>query len=141
MTSIYSRIIAGEIPGRFVWRDDRAVAIVDIRPLSKGHTLVIPVAEVDHWTDLEPTLAAHLMTVAHAVANAQKHAWNPARVGLMIAGFEVPHVHLHVMPAPSMAAFDFAQADPHASPESLDAVMHELRQALRSLGHGAHVPS
>jgi histidine triad (HIT) family protein len=133
--SIFSRIIDGEIPGRFVWRDDRAVAFLDVRPLAPGHTLVVPVAEIDHWTDLDADLAAHLMKVAHAVGNAQRSVFTADRIGLMIAGFEVPHVHLHVIPASTMSAFDFGQADTSPDPDELDAHADALRAELRRAGH------
>lgn len=141
MPSIYSRIIAGEIPGRFVWRDDRAVAIVDIRPLNRGHCLVIPIEEIDHWIDLPADLAAHLFTVAGHIGRAQQAVFGPKRVGLMIAGFEVPHTHLHVVPMEGMRHLDFAQADTGADPADLDAVAEALRAELRRAGHGDHVPA
>ncbi len=137
MASIFTRIINGEIPGRFVWRDDTAVAFLDVRPLAPGHCLVVPVAEVDRWTDLDPATAAHCMTVAHAVANAQQLVFSPPRVGLMIAGFEVPHVHIHVFPTHGMANFDFAQADTSPDPAQLDHYATALRAALRAAGHAS----
>lgn len=140
MPSLFTRIINGEIPGRFVWRDETAVAFLDVRPLAAGHCLVVPVAEVDRWTDLPETLAAHCMRVAHAVANAQQLVFSPLRVGLMIAGFEVPHVHLHVFPSHGMASFDFAQADTSPDAAMLDAQMVAIRAALRAAGHEASVP-
>src|SRR4051812_43075418 len=72
MTTIFTRIIEGELPGRFVWRDDRCVASLSINPLRPGHTLVVPIEEVDRWTDLSPDLVAHLMGVAHTIALAQQ---------------------------------------------------------------------
>ncbi len=140
MASIFTRIIDGEIPGRFVWRDNDAVAWLDIRPLAPGHCLVVPRAEIDRWTDLTPTLAAHCMTVAHAVGNAQLRIWPAPRVGLMIAGFEVPHAHLHVFPTAGMNSFDFANANRNPDPAGLDDDLRKLRAALRELGHGASVP-
>jgi diadenosine tetraphosphate (Ap4A) HIT family hydrolase len=140
MASIFTRIIDGELPGRFVWRDDRAVAMVDIRPLHPGHVLVIPRQEVDQWVDLEPDLAAHLMTVAGHVGRAQRRVVPCQRVGLMIAGFEVPHAHLHVIPVDSMGDFDFARADTAADPADLDAMADRLRRELRDQGHGSDVP-
>jgi histidine triad (HIT) family protein len=137
--TIFSRIIAGEIPGRFVWRDERSVAFLDARPLAPGHTLVVPVDEVDQWTDLDPDLAAHLMLVAHTVGNAQRSVFTAPRIGLMIAGFEVPHVHLHVIPASGMSAFDFGQADTAPDPDELDVHAEELRAALRRQGHQSAV--
>ncbi len=135
MASIFTRIIDGEIPGRFVWRDPVAVAFLDVRPLAPGHCLVVPVAEVDRWTDLDPTTAAHCMTVAHAVGNAQQLVFSPPRVGLMIAGFEVPHVHVHVFPTHGMSTFDFAQADASPDPAVLDHHAEAIRVALRASGH------
>lgn len=130
MASIYTRIIDGELPGRFVWEDDTCVAFLDIRPLAPGHTLVVPRQEIDQWTDLDVTTASHLVEVAHAIGNAQKQLLSPARVGLMIAGFEVPHVHVHVVPMNSMAALDFAQADTSPDPDDLDRLQADLRALL-----------
>ena len=67
MASIFTRIINGELPGRFVWRDERAVAFLTIQPLKPGHTLVVPIEEVDHWLDLEPDLARHLLDISQTV--------------------------------------------------------------------------
>ena len=135
MPSIFTRIIDGEIPGRFVWRDDVCVAFMDVRPLNRGHVLVVPVAEVDHWVDLDSEAVAHLMAVAHGVAAAQRAAGlAPDRVGLMIAGFEVPHVHVHVVPISTMAHLDFTQADTSPDPDDLDAVADLLRGHLAEAG-------
>lgn len=132
MPTIYTRIIEGEIPGRFVWQDDVCVAFLDIRPLARGHVLVIPRAEIDQWTDLPVETATHLMEVAHRVGQVQKELLQPARVGLMIAGFEVPHVHIHVVPMNSMAALDFGQADGNPDQEDLDQLRQELESALQA---------
>ena len=113
-----------------MWRDDECVAFLSIAPLRPGHTLVVPRIEVDQWTDLEPALAAHLMTVAQTIAIAQKRAFAPERVGLIIAGLEVPHCHLHVVPITREADLNFANADAGASPESLDAAAEQLQAVL-----------
>ena len=139
MASVFTRIIAGEIPGRIIWEDDQCVAMLDIRPLHSGHCLVIPKQEVDHWVDLDPNLAGHLVKVARNIGEAQQRSLNPARVGLMIAGFEVPHTHLHVVPMDSMADLDFSQADPNPDRALLDQVAEDLRQALTAMGHGEFV--
>ena len=128
--SIFTRIIDGEIPGRFVWQDDICVAFLDVRPLARGHTLVVPRIEVDQWTDLEAETATHLMTVAHRVGRAQKQLLSPARVGLMIAGFEVPHVHVHVVPIDEMRDLDFANADTSPDQAALDDLREQLAAAL-----------
>ena len=130
MASIFTRIIDGDIPGRFVWKDDVCVAFLDVRPLARGHVLVVPRAEVDQWTELDADTATHLMAVAHRVGRAQKVLLSPARVGLMIAGFEVPHVHVHVVPIDGMGDLDFAQADANPDPGDLDELRERLAAAL-----------
>jgi HIT family protein len=140
MSSIFTRIINGEIPGRFVWRDSECVAFMDIQPISRGHLLVVPRQETDRWHDLPPQTAAHLFAVAHKIATALDRLSERSRVGLMIAGFDVPHTHIHLMPADSMAQFDPKNADKNARPEDLDAMTRKIRDALRALGHGANVP-
>lgn len=135
MTTIFSRIIAGELPGRFVWRDRQCVAFLSINPLQPGHTLVVPVAEVDRWTDLDPALASHLMVVAHAVGRVQQRVFEPERVGLIIAGYEIDHCHLHVIPTRAMGDFDFAKAAQDPDPAQLDEAAERLRAGLRADGH------
>lgn len=107
MTTVFTRIIAGELPGRFVHRDDEVVAFLSIAPLTTGHTLVVPVAEVDDWTTLDPALWGRVMSVAARVGAAVRTAFDVPRAGLVIAGFEVPHAHVHVFPARDMTDFDF----------------------------------
>jgi len=128
--TIFTRIIDGEIPSRFVHSDDVCVAFMDVRPLAPGHVLVVPRAEVDQWTDLETDTVAHLMTVAHRVGQAQRDVLSPARIGLMIAGFEVPHVHVHVVPMNDMADLDFRQADPAPDQVEVERIHAALCEAL-----------
>ena len=129
MPTIFTRIIDGELPGRFVWRDDRCVAFLSIMPITTGHTLVVPIAEVDHWLDLEPDLAAHLTVVAQTIGKAQMQAFDPARIGLIIAGLEVPHTHLHVIPIGSESDLSFAKA--HSLPDDeMDAAAAAIEAAL-----------
>lgn len=139
MASLFTRIIQGDIPGRFLWRDDRCVVFLTIGPIRPGHALVVPIEEVDHWLDLAPDLATHLFAVAQAVGQAQMVAFSPARVGLIIAGMEVPHTHLHVIPIRTEADLDFARADPAPSPAALDAAAKALRSALADAGHSEAV--
>src|SRR5690606_35885598 len=115
MATIFSRIIAGELPGRFVWRDDRAVAFMSIAPLQPGHTLVVPIAEVDDWIALDPDLLAHLTAISQTIGQAIQQAFAPAKVGMMLAGLEVPHVHIHLVPIRGVHDLDFANADSNAS--------------------------
>lgn len=135
MPTIFTRIIEGELPGRFVWRDDDSVAFLSINPLRPGHTLVVPRVEVDHWIDLPVELNAHLMYVAHAVGTALMDSFAPTRIGLIIAGLEVPHVHLHVVPIERESDLSFANADPAPAAEMMDDAAARVRASLRALGH------
>lgn len=132
--TLFTKIIDGELPGRFVYSDDRAVAFLTIQPLAPGHTLVVPRDPVDHWIDLDDDLAAHLMAVAKTVSRAIQAGFQPTKVGLMIAGLEVPHVHLHLTPIRSLGEMSFANADPNPSPDALDEAAATIRRELRALG-------
>lgn len=140
MASVFTMIIEGQLPARFVWRDDRAVAFLSINPLAHGHVLVVPVAEVDHWLDLDPLLWQHLSEVTRLVGQGVETAFDPPRVGTIVAGFEVPHVHVHVFPTASIEDFDFANAAQDPDERALDDAADAIRAALRDLGHGDHVP-
>lgn len=135
VATLFSRIIAGELPGRFVWRDDTCVAFLSIAPLKPGHTLVVPRAEVDHWLDLPSEDMQHLTHVAQCVGRAIQDAWQPVKVGTTILGLEVPHVHIHVVPIWAPRDLDFDNADADARPEDLDEAAGKLREALRRRGH------
>lgn len=141
MTTLFTRIIDGEIPGRFVWADDRAVAFATIAPITDGHVLVVPRAEVERFTDADDDLLAHLMSVSRAIGRAQETAWDAPRAALVVAGFEVPHLHLHVLPAWGEGQLSFANARTDVPAADLDAAAERLRGALRDAGHGAHVPA
>jgi histidine triad (HIT) family protein len=132
--SIFSRIIAGELPATFVWKDDRSVAFLSIAPMMPGHTLVVPRDEVDHWIDLEPGLASHLFVVAQTIGRAQDLEWKPRRIGMLIVGEEVPHTHLHVVPINNPGELSFAHADPSPDPAKVADAATRLRARLRELG-------
>lgn len=136
MATVFTKIIEGELPGRFVWRDEHAVAFLSINPLTTGHVLVVPTDEVDHWIDLEPGTWAHLNQVVRSVGRAVDRAFDCARVGTVIAGFEVPHVHVHVLPVDEMDDFDFRNAATDPDPAVLDDAAARIRAALLELGHG-----
>lgn len=137
MATIFTRIIDGEIPGTFVWRDERCVAFMSINPMAHGHTLVVPIEEVDHWVDASPELTAHLFEVTRIIGIAQQRAFSPARVGVIIAGYEVPHTHIHVVPTNEMAELSFANAAASIDRDELDAAATAIRDALQALGHAA----
>ncbi len=133
MASVFTLIMEGKIPGNFVWKDDKAVAILTIQPIRQGHVLVIPREEIDQWSDLPLELAAHLMQVSHKIANALKVAYPATRVGLMIAGLEVPHTHLHVVPMDSMKDLSFEYAK-NADGDTLKQTAEKIRGVLQGQG-------
>jgi diadenosine tetraphosphate (Ap4A) HIT family hydrolase len=130
VTTIFSRIIAGEIPATFVHRDDRCVAFMSINPLARGHVLVVPIDEIDHWIDAPADLVSHLFGVAHRIGRAQQQAFRCARVGLIIAGYEVPHAHIHVIPTEHMAQLNFANAATSVDRDALHAAADAIRAAM-----------
>ena len=141
MATLFTSIINGDIPGRFVWRDDRAVVFLTIAPIRPGHALVVPIEEVDHWIELDADLASHLMVVAREVGRAQQAAFEPERIGLIVAGLEVPHTHLHLIPIDSEGDLSFSKADHSPDPAALDDAAERIRAALRDQGHADRVPS
>lgn len=134
MPTLFTKIIDGDLPGRFVWRDDVAVAFMTISPIQPGHALIVPRVEVDNWLDLDEATNAHVMGVARTIGRAQRVAFGRERIGLIIAGLEVPHVHLHTIPITSEADLDFAKADPSPAPEALDVAAAAIRRALHDAG-------
>jgi histidine triad (HIT) family protein len=129
MASVFSLIMDGNIPGHFVWKDDIAVAILTIQPIRPGHVLVIPRLEVDQWTDLPDDVMMHLTQVSKKIAQALKVAFPCQRIGMMIAGLEVPHTHIHLVPMDSMADLSFAQAK-NADAETLQKTTEKIRTVL-----------
>lgn len=135
MPSVFSRIIAGELPARFVWKDESCVVFLSIRPLRPGHALVVPRAEIDHWLDLDTALLDHLFETAQAIGKAQMAGFKPARIGVMLAGLEVPHCHVHVVPIRGVHDLDFGNQDPNPDPGTMDGAAQTIRRELRTLGY------
>lgn len=134
MATVFTMIIEGDIPGTFVWRDDRCVAFMSINPLRDGHVLVVPRQEFDHWIDCPDDLRDHLFEVSQTIARAVDLVWSPEKVGLMIAGLEVPHLHLHVVPIDGVDDLDFANAATSVDRDELEAAAASIRAALTGLG-------
>lgn len=130
VATIFTRIIKGELPAHLVYRDEQAIAFLSINPLAPGHTLVVPIREVDHWLDLEDSEAANLFLLAKRIGDAQHRVFSPARVGLIVAGYEVPHCHLHVVPTVTMQQLDFANAAGSVDHDQLAGYAASLRDAL-----------
>lgn len=140
MTTLFEKIIDGQIPGHFVWQDHACVAFLSIDPLTDGHTLVVPREPVDQWVDADQHLMTELIAVAGVIGRAQRAEWDCARVGLVIEGFLVPHLHVHVFPANTPDDFDERNVTHGQDQQILAGNAERLRSRLRAAGHGAHVP-
>ncbi|HLF60598.1 MAG TPA: HIT family protein [Acidimicrobiia bacterium] len=134
MATLFTKIIQGEIPASFVWKDELSVAFMSINPLRPGHTLVVPREEVDHWIDCPAPLREHLLDVARQIGQAQLKVYRPQRIGLVIAGLEVPHLHLHVVPINNAADLEFSWAAKDVETEALEQAASSIRYILRSMG-------
>jgi len=130
MPTIFTRIIAGETPGVLVHRDPRCVVFMSINPLAHGHALVVPIDEIDHWIDMPDDLSTHVFDVAHRVGRAQQAAFGCDRVGMIIAGYEVPHTHVHVIPTHHMGQLNFANAAASVDPDELETAAAAIRDHL-----------
>ncbi len=132
MTTIFTRIIQGEIPGTFVYKDEACVAFMSINPMADGHVLVIPRDEVDHWVDLSTYIASHLFEVSHRISRALSVAFPCEKVGLIIAGYEVNHCHIHLIPTTNMGQLSFANAAASVERSTLEAHAEKIIAALAS---------
>lgn len=133
MATVFTKIINGELPGRFVYEDDEIVAFLTIAPMTQGHTLVVPRAEIDQWQDIEPPVFARVMEVSQLIGKAVVKAFGAERAGVIIAGLEVPHLHVHVFPAYNLTDFGFAGVDNNPSQESLDEAQTKIKAALAEI--------
>ena len=106
---------------------------MSINPLARGHALVVPIEEVDHWVDGDPDLIAHLFEVTRVIGLAQRAAFGCERIGVIIAGYEVPHAHVHVIPTKSMAQLSFANAASSVDRDDLEAAAEAIRVELRAM--------
>jgi diadenosine tetraphosphate (Ap4A) HIT family hydrolase len=130
MATLFTRIINGDLPGKFVYRDSRCVAFLTIAPIQPGHTLVVPIQEVDHWIDMPPDLNAHVFAVAAKVAAAIQAEFQPRKVGMAIAGLEVNHTHLHLIPINQIGDMNFANQQQNPDPVMMDDVQKRLSARL-----------
>jgi len=130
MATLFTRIIKGEIPCHKLYEDDRYLAFLDIRPINPGHALVIPKEEIDYIFDIEDDLLGGLMVVAKKVAAAVRAEADCKRVGVMVAGLEVPHAHIHLVPIRGVLDLNFANAK-EAAPEDLAAMAEKIRGHLK----------
>ena len=131
MPSIFTRIVAREIPAHILHEDSDFLAFLDVRPIREGHSLVIPKAEVPDMFDLPESVLAGLLPFARPVARAIQQVTQAARIGTAVIGLEVPHAHLHLVPIDGIHDLDFRRARPVAD-EELAATAERIRTALTS---------
>ncbi|TZF86313.1 HIT family protein (plasmid) [Pedobacter sp. BS3] len=131
MASIFSKIVAGDIPAYKVAETTEFLAFLDINPLVEGHVLVIPKREVDYIFDLDEETYVGLMMFAKIVASGIKKAVPCLRIGIAVVGLEVPHTHVHLVPLNTMDDINFSRKKLNPTPEELSATAEKIREALR----------
>jgi histidine triad (HIT) family protein len=133
MTTLFSKIINGDIPGTFVHKDEHCVVFMTINPITDGHVLVVPILEVDHWVDLPHDTSAHVFAVAQRISKALEAAFPCERIGLIIAGYEINHCHLHLIPTNSLADFNFAKAATSVERSTLEEHAARITAVLQNI--------
>jgi histidine triad (HIT) family protein len=131
MPSIFSKIIKGEIPSYKIAEDDRFYAFLDINPLAKGHTLVVPKLEIDYIFDLEDDLLGDMMKFAKNIALAIDKTMDCKRVGIAVLGLEVPHAHIHLCPINDLHDIEFSKAKLKLSKEEFEEIATTIKAALK----------
>lgn len=126
MASIFTKIVNGEIPCYKVAENDKFLAFLDVNPLVKGHTLVIPKQEVDYIFNLEDNLLGELTVFAKQVALKVEKATPCKRIGVAVIGLEVPHTHIHLIPINSVSDIDFSQPKLKLSPEEFEETLSKI---------------
>ncbi|MEA3444609.1 MAG: HIT family protein [Bacteroidota bacterium] len=130
MASIFSKIVNGEIPSYKIAEDENYYAFLDIYPLTKGHTLVIPKKEIDYIFDVDDELLAGMMVFAKKIARAIDQVIDCKRVGVAVLGLEVPHAHIHLIPINSERDIDFSNPKLKLSQEEFEEISEKIRQKL-----------
>ena len=130
MSTIFTKIVQGEIPSYKIAEDDRYYAFLDIHPLAQGHTLVIPKQETDYLFDLDDDLLAGMMVFSKRVARAIEKVVSCKRIGVAVLGLEVPHAHIHLIPINSEADISFSRPKLQLTDEEFRALAQKIREAL-----------
>ncbi|MCR4338185.1 MAG: HIT family protein [Candidatus Omnitrophica bacterium] len=130
MTTIFTKIIKGEIPCHQIAENEKYLAFLDVRPINPGHTLVIPKKEVDYLFDLDEDLLGGILLFAKPIAKAIKQVVDCKKIGVMVAGIEVPHAHVHLVPIQEVHDLNFSKARPVES-----AQLKEMAEKIRSYLH------
>ncbi|MEC8407549.1 MAG: HIT domain-containing protein [Bacteroidota bacterium] len=125
--SIFTKIIKGEIPCYKIAEDDRFIAFLDVSPIKKGHTLVVPKAQIDYLFDLDDSLLSDLMIFAKKVAQKMERAISCERIGIAVIGLEVPHAHIHLVPLDTVGDIDFSQPKLQLSAKEMTEIADSIR--------------
>ena len=125
--SIFTKIIKGEIPCYKIAEDDRFIAFLDVFPIKKGHTLVVPKVQIDYLFDLDDSLLSDLMIFAKIVAQKMERAISCERIGIAVIGLEVPHAHIHLVPLDTIGDIDFSQPKLQLSAKEMTEIADSLR--------------
>jgi histidine triad (HIT) family protein len=133
MPSIFSRIINGEIPAWKVAESERFLAFLDVNPLAKGHTLIVPKVETDYFFDLSDEEITSIMLFSKKVASAMRSTLPCLRIGMSVIGLEVPHAHIHLVPLNSMGDINFSNSRFNLSVEEMEAIAASIRSAYDKL--------
>lgn len=129
MASIFSKIVNGDIPCYKVAENDKFLAFLDIQPIVKGHTLVIPKQEIDYIFDIEDELLGEFMSFAKEVALKMDKVFDCERIGMTVIGLEVPHAHIHLMPINGIADMDFNKPKLKFTSEEMEAIASSIQNA------------
>ena len=129
--TLFSKIIAGEIPSYKIVENEKFFAFLDVFPLREGHTLVIPKVEVDNLFDLDESYLSEMLTFARPIAKAIEKAFKCNRCGISVIGLEVPHAHVHLVPINSSNDLNFTQPKPKAADEDLRAAQQKILSFLK----------
>jgi histidine triad (HIT) family protein len=127
MPSIFSKILSGEIPSYKIAEDQDHYAFLDIRPLQKGHTLVIPKMEIDYIFDLDDKVLSSLMVFSKRVAKAVEASISCKRVGVAVIGLEVPHVHIHLVPLQTVGDINFTKPPVLVDSDEMESIAHKIQ--------------
>jgi histidine triad (HIT) family protein len=133
MPSIFSRIINGEISAWKVAESERFLAFLDVNPLAKGHTLIVPKLETDYFFDLSDEEITSIMLFSKKVASAMRSTQPCLRIGMSVIGLEVPHAHIHLVPLNSMGDINFSNSRLNLSVEEMEAIAASIRSAYDKL--------
>lgn len=128
--SIFTKIIERQLPAEIVYEDEQAIAILTVEPHNPGHSLVIPKKQIENWEDLPDELYIHCLQIVKKLGKVLKSVYRPEKLGIATVGFEVPHVHIHLIPLNKISDLDHTSAH-KSSPEVLKVEADKIRQQIK----------